>query len=267
MCPGKFKYEINRPDHFDLNQIASSGQAFRIEDTGNDTFVINAYDKSLTCLLTQNKLYLSCDKSEWDELWIDYFDLNRDYNIIEKSIYDFKDEHLIKSFEFGKGIRILKQHPWETIITFLISQNNNITRIKRSVNALCRYTDPSGICFPKAADIPGDVFMTHDFGLGYRNRYLAEMFEYTSKNPAWIEELKEMDYDSSMKRLTSFTGIGNKVANCICLFGLGHTEAFPIDTHVKKLMNKYYPEGFDTEYFGNFAGIIQQYLFYYELKG
>ena len=102
-------------------------------------------------------------------------------------------------------------------------------------------------------------------GFGYRASYLSEIYSYTLKNPQWLDNLRKMSYDEAMDSLLERKGIGKKVANCICLFGLHHVDAFPIDTHVKQLLDKYYQDGFDFERYKGVAGIIQQYLVYYEL--
>ncbi|MBQ4300063.1 MAG: 8-oxoguanine DNA glycosylase, partial [Lachnospiraceae bacterium] len=114
-------------------------------------------------------------------------------------------------------------------------------------------------------EVPEDVFEDSSMGFGYRAPYLREMYAYTAANPQWIVELAHMSYDQAYEELISHKGIGPKVANCICLFGLHHVDAFPIDTHVKQLLDKYYADGFDFDRYAGFAGIIQQYLFYYEL--
>ena len=145
------------------------------------------------------------------------------------------------------------------IVTFMISQNNNIKRITNSVDLLCRRCghkiDGSAegeelYTFPKPLEVPDEVFDDRSMG---------------ANNPDWLDNLRKMSYDEAMESLLTRKGIGKKVANCICLFGLHHVDAFPIDTHVKQLLDKYYSDGFDFERYKGVAGIIQQYLFYFEL--
>lgn len=119
--------------------------------------------------------------------------------------------------------------------------------------------------FPKPLEVPDEVFDDRSMGFGYRAPYLKEIYEYGANNPGWLDNLRKMSYDEAMESLLSRKGIGKKVANCICLFGLHHVDAFPIDTHVKQLLDKYYSDGFDFERYKGVAGIIQQYLFYFEL--
>ena len=268
--------------NFDLKQIADSGQCFRwrqiVADAETVIYRIPAYGTYIDVMQQGDKFTFACTEVQWENIWQDYFDMLTDYNAIEQFILDSDDAHLQEAFRAGNGVRILKQDIWEIIITFMISQNNNIKRIGNSVDALCRCCGRKfktagdfGLpveemyAFPKPGEVPEDVFEDSSMGFGYRAPYLREMYAYTAANPQWIVELAHMSYDQAYEELISHKGIGPKVANCICLFGLHHVDAFPIDTHVKQLLDKYYAEDFDFDRYAGFAGIIQQYLFYYEL--
>lgn len=260
-------------DHFDVNEIAGSGQCFRWKENAPGCVSVTAFGRVLDIeKLGEEEFELSCTEKEWKDIWAPYFDLDTDYCGIEKLIKGSGDAHLLEAFECGRGIRILKQDLWEIIISFLISQNNNISRIKGSVEALCREAGIKALgaeeafSFPGPRDIDPAIFEQVNMGLGYRVPYLKEMYEYGAAHPEWLDELKTLDYASARAELLKHKGIGPKVADCICLFGLHHIDAFPIDTHVKQLLAKYYPEGFNHGYFKGVAGVIQQYLFYYELK-
>lgn len=269
---------IKRIDHLDLKQTACSGQCFRWKEIGENRFNIVAFGKSLDIQAVEGETELfdlSCNEEEWESIWSSYFDMDTDYNHIEKLIRESGDAHLIEAYEMGSGIRILRQDLWEMVISYLISQNNNITRIRRSIDTLCTrcgyIANGSGegvhYRFPTPSDtIPEGLFDDASLGLGYRNVYLKEMFEFAQMNPDWLINISAMDYETARNALLERKGIGPKVADCISLFGLHHIEAFPIDTHVKQLLAKYYQNGFDFEYFEGVAGIIQQYLFYYELQ-
>ncbi|MCR5145105.1 MAG: 8-oxoguanine DNA glycosylase [Lachnospiraceae bacterium] len=262
--------------HFDLRQIADSGQCFRWElldeDESGCTYRIPAFDTYIEVAQTYGSdvFRFSCTEDEWEDIWYKYFDLSTDYVAIEEVILGSGDEHLIESYEYGSGVRILQQDLWEMIVTFMISQNNNIKRIRNSVDMLCKRCGKeigSGVyTFPKPGEVPSDIFLDKTMGFGYRGPYLAEIFEFAKDNPQWINDLKKLSYGDALDALMERKGIGAKVANCICLFGLHHVEAFPIDTHVKQLLEKYYSDGFDFDRYEGFAGIIQQYLFYYELQ-
>ena len=257
-------------DHFSPAMVAGSGQCFRWKRTDSGYEII-AFGKRLLIENEGPEFALSCTEEEWDECWADYLDMGTDYGRVEALIASFGDRHLCECFAAGSGIRILRQDLWEMIVTFLISQNNNITRITRSVEALCDAfggeVEGSGRrSFPSAYDIDTGRLTDKSFGLGYRAEYIANMCEYVRSDPDFLQRLAKMAYDAAREALLQMKGIGPKVADCICLFGLHHTEAFPVDTHVKQLLAKYYPDGFDTGFFPGCAGIIQQYLFYAELK-
>lgn len=266
--------QLNIP-HLNLTQIAESGQCFRWK-ADNDAYVIPSFGPDckefapLTISGCDGTFTLSCSKSDWEKHWKHYFDMGTDYDEVARRIISSKDAHAIEAYNAGSGIRILRQDTWEMIITFLISQNNNIKRITKSVEEICKrhaasdFKEPA--FFPRPEEFDTDILTDRTLGLGYRAPYIDSTVNAIKKSPSILDELNSMDYDSAYDTLIRFTGIGPKVANCICLFGLHHIEAFPIDTHVKQLLVKYYPDGFPYKYYEGMAGIIQQYLFYYELK-
>lgn len=260
---------IKKITHLDLDQIAESGQCFRWKKIEDDMYVIpalrrgNAWIPELTIKRLGDEFELSCSEEDWTSQWYYYFDLDTDYDEVERRIKSSTDEHAKIAFEEGSGIRILKQDLWEIIVTFIISQNNNIKRITNSVEEIVRRNSGH---FPYPGEVDPDMFMDKTLGLGYRSPYLRDLFIYVENNPEWLSLLPELSYEDAVSHLKERTGIGPKVANCICLFGLHHVEAFPIDTHVKQLLEKYYPDGFYYDYYEGIAGIVQQYLFYYELR-
>lgn len=258
-----------RIPQMNLDQIASSGQCFRWEKMEDDTYVIpglragNSYIPDLTVSGKGEEFLFSCSEGDWDSHWANYFDLSTDYEDIKRRIDNSSDEQAKRAFAYGSGIRILRQDLWEMIVTFLISQNNNISRITNSVKLIC---ERQGGHFPYPGEVDPESFMDKSLGLGYRTTYLRDIYEYAEANEGWLDTLRGMSYEEATKELVARNGIGPKVANCICLFGLHHVEAFPIDTHVKQLLIKYYKDGFDFDYYKGIAGIVQQYLFYYELN-
>ncbi|MBR5897422.1 MAG: 8-oxoguanine DNA glycosylase [Lachnospiraceae bacterium] len=262
---------ILKLDHFNPWEIAGSGQCFRWKEIADDTVRIVAFGRCLDIVRRDDFYEADCTEEEWQNIWAPYMDADTDYCGIESLIRKSGDAHLLESFKCGCGIRILKQDLWEVIISFLISQNNNIGRIKGSIEALCREAgiraagDKGEYAFPGPTDLDPEIFERVNLGLGYRVPYLKEMYEFAAAHPEWLDSLKKMSYEEARTELLKRKGIGPKVADCICLFGLHHIDAFPIDTHVKQLLLKYYPDGFEHEYFKGVAGVIQQYLFYYEL--
>ena len=185
-----------------------------------------------------------------------YFDLDTDYLDIETEAYHTHDQYLIKCYDHGRGIRILRQDLWEILITFIISQNNNIPRIKKSVKALC-----SGSHFPTPEEL--SEMDLSDKGLGYRDKYIKDACKHFM-NPRYVLLLCSSNHEVARDALKDIRGVGDKVADCVRLFGLHHLEAFPIDTHIKQVIDREYcgkmPEWVHSKY----AGVFQQYIFYYE---
>ncbi len=261
-------------NNMDLAQIANSGQCFRWNRLDEGFYEIIAFDRYLTIRQQGNRFELSCDEDEWKNIWAGYLDMDTDYAAIGKMIGESGDDYLKEAYKYGSGIRILRQELWEVLISFIISQNNNIKRIRGSIEAICSKAAlpllgdaPCGkYRFPGPTDIDGDFFNDRELGLGYRDEYLSKMYEYARTSDNFPERLKETGNREAFAELKSFKGIGDKVANCICLFGLHHIDAFPVDTHIRQILDRYYPSGFDLERYKGCAGIIQQYMFNYKLN-
>lgn len=260
--------------NFDLEQIAKSGQAFRFEKLSGDTYAVVAFGKYLKLKQEGSNFCFYCSCEEFETIWKSYFDLERDYSKIGDRIYETGNDYLIASYNKGSGIRILRQELWEMCITFLISQNNNIKRITNSVAYICEHSgnrkyDEQGdiyYTFPTEYELTDEVLLRKEAGLGYRTAYLQKFKDYAVTTPGWKDYLKKLPYDEAKRELMSHTGIGNKVADCICLFGLNHVEAFPVDTHIRQIMDTYFKNGFPLETFDGVAGIVQQYIFYNKIS-
>lgn len=260
-------------DNLNPAQITNSGQCFRWNRLEEDVYEVIAFDRYLRIKQRGDEFDFSCDEAQWNDIWASYLDMDTDYAGIGKLI-DPSDEYLKKAYEYGSGIRILRQELWETLISFIISQNNNIKRIRGSIEAICAkaalpvkgYAPEGKFRFPKPCEVDGEFFNDKELGLGYRDEYLRDMYEYVRINPDFPDGLISMDNETAFKELKSFKGIGDKVANCVCLFGLHHIDAFPIDTHIKQILERHYPKGFDFERYKGYAGIIQQYMFNYKLN-
>ena len=266
-------------ENLNLNQIADSGQCFRWKEIFSDFenckfhYQVPVEKKLLNIYQEKNKIQIDCTKDEFDSLWKNYLDLNTDYKKIILQIDN--DEYLSSAINYGYGIRILNQDLWEMIISFIISQNNNIPRIKKSIEGLCNIFSDVEFSngqksFPTCEQIiscgnKNQVLeKLNSIGLGYRDEYIYLMCLYTKENPNWINELKQMNYEQAFEKLISFKGIGKKVANCICLFGLHLINACPVDTWVQKIIDTRYNGTMPQWMKNNFAGIYQQYAFYYE---
>lgn len=264
-------------DHFSIVQICRSGQCFRMEELADEkagTVALVAFGKYLEVRQDGNEIIFDCTQEEYDSVWKDYFDMETDYAAVIKGI-DAADKYLVSAAEFGAGIRILRQELWEMIISFIISQQNNIKRIRKCVRLLCeaygeRKTAQNGIDyyeFPTPYALSAaSVEDLYACNLGYRSRYIYETANAVLRREIDLENLFALDYAEANKELLKLCGVGKKVADCICLFALHKTEAFPKDTHINKALAAQYPNGFPFDRYGVDSGILQQYIFYYDLN-
>lgn len=249
--------------YFNLDKIADSGQCFRWVQIGNGSYHIRAFGKMLKATqVTPDIIEVDCTPHEWARIWTRYFDLETDYGSIVATI-DPRDTYLTAAAKSACGIRILRQELWETIASFIISQNNNIPRIKGTIQKLCSFFGS----FPSANTLNlCNLESLRSVGLGYRAEYLAEAAaRYLFDEP---EELcSRMSLEESRMYFLTYNGIGPKVADCICLFGLGHKGAFPVDTWIKRIITTHYNGRFPIERYRPFAGVLQQFMFYHERIG
>ena len=262
-------------ENFDIEQICHSGQCFRMEKVEENTYSVIAYGKyiEVTQEKGSNEITFSCDEEEFETIWKEYFDLDSDYSAYIAAIPK-EDMYLTNAAKFGAGIRILRQEPWEMVISFIISQQNNIKRIRKCVETICQKYGQKKINFK------GEVY--YDFptveqlslateeelracNLGYRSKYLVKTSESILRKEVDLTALLSLTFEEAKKELLKLTGVGVKVADCICLFGLHHMDGFPIDTHIKQVLEAEYKDGFPFERYKGFAGVIQQYIFYYDL--
>ena len=259
--------------NFVLSDIFDCGQCFRFNKMKDGSYGGVAYGKYIE--LSQAGSFVKIKNAEpcdFENIWKDFFDLDFDY---EKCINDFNfDKTLTAAAKFAGGIRILHQEHWETLCSFIISQNNNIPRIKKIIETLCRtlgdavFTDDNGntyYSFPTAEKIleAGEKTI-YGYKTGFRAKYIIDAAKKVVDGTVNFEEIEKMDTDSAIKTLCSIYGVGPKVASCVLLFSFRKYDCFPVDVWVKKILKKYYPEFPGKEYFGQYAGIAQQYLFYYE---
>lgn len=263
-----------RANNFSLEQIADSGQCFRMKRSAAKVYTIISGDRYVKAYQLYDQITFSCSYKEYEDYWKKYLDLDSDadYIAIDKLINKSNDEYIKKAYAFGSGIRILKQDTWEMIISYIISQNNNIPRIKKTIEKICRkygklISEKDDIySFPTPDMIDENTLEDDELGLGYRAEYLKNIISYIKEHPEYITTLELASYEKAVENLKGHKGIGPKVSNCICLFALHHTGAFPIDTHIKKIIKANYPDGFDNSYYGDYQGIVQQYMFYYDLN-
>ena len=254
--------------NFDLRQIAESGQCFRMRMLSDSRAYVIAGGRLLH--ITEKgggELELSCSEAEYGSFWKDYFDMDSDYSGYISAI-DPGDDFLKKAADFGRGIRILRQEPFETLISFIISQRKNIPAIQSSVEKLCRlcgkrigeeaYAFPS----PKALASLSEKELS-DCSLGYRTPYVREAARRVEAGEADLDAMKKLSDEELYEELVSFYGVGKKVANCVMLFAYHRIGAFPVDVWIKRIEDGHYGGRFPVERYPGFAGVLQQYMFFY----
>lgn len=275
---------IELDDTIDLKKIANSGQCFRWKETGDGVFRVTAFGKvRYFTQVSEKTIAIDCDNDEYESLWKNYLDIDTNYDGIIASI-DKSDEFLTKAGEFGRGIRILRQDPLETLITFIISQRKNIPAIKSCVEKLCRaagtfigeYDGEEVYSFPTLVQLAGlkcekcggescsyKKAGMDSCSLGYRMPYIQETVSRLLMNPDLIEYMQELDDKALYEELLGFKGVGKKVANCTALFGFHRLDFFPIDVWIKRVIDDIYGGSFDDRQYSPYAGVVQQYMFYY----
>ncbi len=282
------KLKINKINAFELKDIFECGQCFRWNEETNGSYtgivkngVINVNCNSKDIVF---KGVLDCNIKEFV---YNYFDLNRDYEKI-KEVLSLVDENMKESIEHGKGIRILNQDLWETIVSFIISANNNIPRIKGIIERISKrygtavnFNNKDYYLFPTPTQLK-DVTVAEyrELGLGFRDIRLYETVQMVVKSEVNLKNLYKMSTLEAREQLLKLSGVGPKVADCILLFSdLKRFDIFPIDVWVRRVMNDLYIKNEDEKKvskktindiafkrFGNYAGIAQQYLFYWRRK-
>lgn len=260
-------------EFFNPKDTLECGQLFRFKNFEKGYKVFSA-DKACYVYTDGVTTYVQTDH---DEYFYDYFDLNRDYSQIVRAAESFFVPLLTHSARAAKGLRLLNQDKEETVFSFIISQNNNIPRIKKIIESICcalgekkffmgeeYYSFPSSSALAEA-----DASFFRSVGAGYRDTFLCETAKRIKSEG--LERLIPLNAESLKKELLTYKGVGAKVADCISLFGFKKTESFPVDTWIEKV----YREDFGgtltdrnkiaeyfKETFGEYSGYVQQYLFY-----
>lgn len=262
------KITITNPQDFNIIQTLKCGQIFRYVIDGN-TAEVFSMDKRAKINFSGTKIEINSPDIQY---FYNFFDLERDYSKIKAQL--IKDEFLRPAVEFGSGIRIINNDAFEMLISFIISANNNIGRIKKSVEYLCSHFGKNMgeyFAFPTLNELKTATIADYEkAGLGYR---ASQMFDTVQKlSEADIEKLKTLSADEQFKFLLSLKGVGEKVANCIMLFGLNQKSVFPVDTWINKVYNdltnkkendrKKISKELVARY-GELSGFAQQYVFYY----
>ena len=278
---------------FNIKQILECGQCFRWERISDTNYIIVAYRRVIEVIQEGSTVtILNTNMNDFNEIWKNYFDLDVNYEEVKEELS--KDELLKKSVEFGYGIRILNQDPFEMLISFIISARNSIPSIMKTIKKISErwgdrieYKDNIYYAFPMPEQLK-EVSLEEikETGASFRSKYIVDTISKVNaaldakNNGELTEELEKFDLeyikslpvDECHKALQNFMGVGAKVADCIMLFSMSKHSAFPVDVWIKRAMIHFYlaPDVslnkirvFGREKFGELAGLAQQYLFYY----
>lgn len=273
----KSTYIVDIPREFNLKHIFECGQAFRWLAREDGSYDFIAFEKFVNAKVEENRLVLNnSTREDYENIWRQYFDLNVDYGQIKEKLSI--DETMKSAMEYGYGIRILNQDVFETLISFIISANNQIPRIKKSVDLIARLCgekiDDDHYAFPKASVLASQdpLKIREVCRVGFRDVRIVEASKMVADG--FMEDILKGDLTTEEvnKRLCEIPGIGPKVASCISLFALKRSDSFPVDVWIKRVMEELYFKkpvkkseisAQAKKIFGPYCGYAQQYLFYY----
>ena len=255
---------------FDLAKIAKSGQCFRLLQTDERHFVLNAFSCVLELSLETEHIKLNCTSDTFNERWKQYFDLDADYSAFYDAI-DKNDAFLCAAMDYGRGIRILRQEPWETLVSFIISQRKSVPAIRTCVEALCRQygnkitaKDETYYAFPSAKRLASlSCEELNTCALGYRSKYIKQAAQMVESGEIDLCALDALNDEALEQALMTIPGVGLKVANCVMLFAYHRLSGFPRDVWINRILEHEYHDEFPVERYRGFEGVIQQYMFYY----
>lgn len=268
---------------FDIEQTLECGQCFHFHKIDDHEYALAAFGKLLHVRQDDGGiLFYHTNETEFNNLWRGYFDLDMDYAAVKRRLLQ-TDEKLFDVIEAMGGVRILNQEFFETLMSFIISQNKQIPHIKQIVTAISEkygtylgsikdteyYSFPScGVLYQYAGEEDYRALKA-----GFRAKYLADAVQKVALGEVNEKRLRESGTDACIRELTRIHGVGSKIANCVALFALGHRSAFPVDVWINRMMVEMYFEGnkvskqtiesFAARHFGEYGGYAQQYLFYY----
>ncbi|MDQ0150632.1 DNA-3-methyladenine glycosylase family protein [Eubacterium multiforme] len=279
------KVILNEVKNFNIKQILECGQCFRWEKINDEDYIIIAYGRVIEVLQEGDRVtILNSNEEDFKNIWISYFDLERDYGKIKEELS--KDEILKKSVDYGYGIRLLNQEPFELLISFIISARNSIPSIKKTIKKISER-------WGREIDYKGEKFYTfptpemlknvtedeiRETGASFRSKYIVDTVARVNEDLENgegvynLNRIASLTDDECHNALQEFKGVGAKVSDCIMLFSMSKYSAFPVDVWVKRAMMHFYnaEEGslnkiriFARDQFKDLAGFAQQYLFYY----
>lgn len=271
------EFSIENNADLQLAHIFECGQCFRWKKQNDESYIGILKNGIIKIKEEKNHIIIKTNIKNKEEI-LEYFDLNRDYGKIKKQISK-NDKAMKQAIDYGYGIRILNQDPWEMLISFIISSANNIPRISKTIESISKaygkkikFEGEEYYLFPTPNELAkASVQDLRKLNLGFRDKYVYLASQAVAKGEIDLDKISKLTYKEAKKELTKISGVGAKVADCILLFSMKKAEAFPVDTWIKKVMNELYVESenikqisdFANKRFGAYAGIAQQYLFYW----
>ncbi len=263
------KFEIDLPEVFNLGLMLDCGQAFRWKKEADGSMRGIVGDRVFSLLQKDGKLICSCSREEFNGVLRRYLDFDRDYKALV-NIFS-ADKYLKKATREFSGIRILRQQPWETLCSFIISQNNNIPSIKGIIERLCQSfgeeIEEGCFSFPEAERLKN--LKIEDLAVlrsGFRAKYILDAAEKVADGEVDFDKIESSPIETGREELIKIKGVGKKVAECTLLYGFGKLEAFPEDVWVKRIVSEMYPDGL-PECIKGYDGVAQQYLFHWRRNG
>ncbi len=266
---------------FDAKHIFECGQCFRWIKEEDGSYTGIAFDKVLNVKSDYDKGIVMLDNTnlrDFQDIWFDYFDLGRDYGAIKETLS--RDSVLDMAIKYGRGIRILKQEPWELLISYIMSANNSIPMIARSIGLLSEmygrqvhYKEKTYYTFPTHSELEEATIEGISLcRAGFRCKYIYQAVRMVNAGEIKLDDIAGMSMDNAREELIKIPGVGPKVADCIMLFSMQKYKAYPVDVWVKRVTEYFFLnrdvkmkeiQQFAVEKFGDLAGFAQEYLFYY----
>ena len=271
-----------RIKNVDINlfDTVTCGQCFRLKQNADNSFTMVLSDRVIKIKQEDNDLIVySNNYDNLESIIINYFDLKTDYNKINKELIK-KNQILTEAINCSKGFRILKQEPFEMLISYIISQNNNVKRIMNSIELLSakygkkiEFENEDYYLFPTLEELSKiEIDDLKNIGVGFRDKYIISALKLIENGTIDLEKIYNMNTNEALEYLELIKGIGPKVASCILLFGYGKYDVFPVDTWVIHAMEMLEPNikptqkeiiKFANETYGEYSGIALQYMYHY----
>ena len=268
-------------DDFDLAKIAESGQCFRAKEIQSGLFRFVTKNHVVYIQKVDDETYkISCSQVDWDSFWVNYFDLETNYSEVRQDILHFAErtpftEYLRAAMEFGKGIRILRQDPFETLISFIISQRKSIPAIRKSVELICdqfgaiTHTNYEELrLFPNPDQLAkATQIQLSSCALGYRGAYIHDAVQKVHERIVRLDDLAHATDEDVLTEVQNIKGVGTKIANCVALYAYHRVNLAPVDVWIQRSIEEdFHGRNIFVELTRN-AGILQQYIFYYKRLG